>query len=395
MESFWTTLKKPFFVLAPMADVTDAAYRKLIAEYGRPDVMWTEFVSADGLYHTREKGTRYRTGAHETSPASEKLSTSAVSPASELSPAPETADSTDMIYHISSPSLASQPLARSSTDIIYHITSLRENIGDTRNPLMRDLAFAPGERPIVAQLFGSNPETMEYAAKLCAQLGFDGIDINMGCPDKSIEKQGAGAAMIKNPETAKAIYRAAALAGLPVSIKTRIGYNTEVMDEWLPALLEEQPAALTVHLRTRKEMSKVPAHWELMSRAVALRDRFSPSTLILGNGDVTTLADAKIKAEAAGADGIMLGRAIFGNPWLFTDRLLTDISPLEKLVALEQLAQYFSELTPQKHFHVLKKHFKAFVTGWPGSAELRARLMNTNDYDALYGELRSAKELVG
>ncbi len=203
MDTFWSRLSKPFFVLAPMADVTDPAYRKLLAEKGKPDVTWTEFVSADGIYHMREK----------------------------------------------------------------------KGIPDAENPLMRDLQFTEAERPIVAQLFSSDPVAMAYTAKLCAELGFDGIDINMGCPDKSIEKQGCGAGMIKTPEVAKAIIRAAREGafrgkegGLPVSVKTRIGYNTETMDEWFPQILSEKPAALTLHLRTRKEMSKVPAHWDLMPR---------------------------------------------------------------------------------------------------------------------------------
>lgn len=302
-----------------MADVTDPAYRRLIAEYGRPDVMWTEFVSADGLYHTRKV----------------------------------------------------------------------KGMPDAENPLMRDLAYSEAERPIVAQLFTGNPDTMAYAAELCRELGFDGIDINMGCPDRSIEKQGAGAAMMKNPERAKAVYRAAVTAGLPVSVKTRIGYHTESMDEWLPALLEEKPAALTVHLRTRKEMSKVPAHWELMPKAVALRDRISPGTRIIGNGDVTTLADAREKVEKSGADGAMLGRGIFGNPWLFAGRDESSITREEKLEALAKLAQYFSELTPPKHFAILKKHFKAFVNGFPGAAELRAELMEATDYDELASRLRA------
>lgn len=324
MESFWNGLKKPLFVVAPMADVTDAAYRKLIAEYGKPDVMWTEFVSADGLYHTREK----------------------------------------------------------------------KGMKDQENPLMRDLLYSDAERPIVAQLFSARPEMMSYGAKLCKELGFDGVDINMGCPDKSIEKQGAGAAMMKNPEHAKAVIRAAKESGLPVSVKTRIGYNQETMDEWLPVVLSENPAVLTVHLRTRKEMSNVPAHWDLMPRAVALRDRYSPETLIFGNGDVKDMEDARQKVEAYGCDGVMLGRAIFGNPWVFAGRALEDISKEERLEALLKLAQYFSELAPAKHFHILKKHFKAFVHGWPGAAELRAELMNTNSKEELEAILSRGAELV-
>lgn len=307
MESFWTRLPKPFFVLAPMADVTDPAYRKLIAAKAAPDVTWTEFVSADGLFHMREK----------------------------------------------------------------------KGIPDDENPLMRDLLFTDAERPIVAQLFSSNPEAMAYAAKLCAELGYDGVDINMGCPDKSIEKQGCGAAMIKDPAKAKEIIRAAREGGIPVSVKTRIGYNQEAIDEWLPQLLEENLPALTVHLRTRKEMSKVPAHWELMERVVALRDRMAPDTLIIGNGDVQDLADAKKKASETGCDGVMIGRGIFGNPWVFAGRSLEDTPPAERLDALVAFAREFEAMRPAKSFHLVRKHVKAFATGFDGAAELRAALMET------------------
>lgn len=325
MKSFWDTLPRPCLALAPMADVTDPAYRSLIAQMGRPDVTWTEFVSADGLYHTREL----------------------------------------------------------------------KRMPDEENPLMRDLAFTNEERPIVAQLFGANPETMAYAAKLCRELGFDGIDINMGCPDRSIEKQGAGAAMMKHPEDAPSIIAAARESGLPVSVKTRLGYNRVEMDEWLPVLLAEKPAALTVHLRTRKEMSAVPAHWELAHRVVELRDRYSPGTLVLGNGDVKSRAEALAKIEETGLDGVMLGRAIFGNPWLFTDRDPDAFSSREKLEALRMLAERFDALRPRKSFHILKKHFKAFVTGWPGAAELRASLMEAATQEELDQKLQAAIQLVG
>lgn len=309
MQSFWQALPKPFFVLAPMADVTDPAYRALIAASGKPHVTWTEFVSADGLYHMRHK----------------------------------------------------------------------KGIPDAENPLMRDLGYTEGERPIVAQLFTSNPESMRYAAALCAELGYDGVDINMGCPDRSIEKQGAGAAMMKNPEGAKAVIRAAKESGLPVSVKTRMGYNEETMETWLPEILSEAPAALTVHLRTRKEMSKVPAHWDLMAKAVALRDQYSPDTRIIGNGDVVDLKDAHAKAAATGADGIMIGRGIFGNPWVFAGRTIEDTSPEERLQALVQFAHAFEEMRPQKSFHLVRKHVKAFAVGFDGAAELRARLMQTEN----------------
>lgn len=330
MQFSWEQLKKPFFVLAPMADVTDAAFRALIASIQTPAVTWTEFVSADGLYHTREI----------------------------------------------------------------------KKMPDAENPLMRDLLYSEAERPIVAQLFSSNPEMMEYAAGLVAELGFDGVDINMGCPDKSIERQGCGAAMIKSPEKAVAVIEAArrgaarvaaekGTSPIPVSVKTRIGYNKESIDEWIPVLLRLNLPALTVHLRTRKEMSKVPAHWELMPRIVALRDEISPETKIIGNGDATDLADAQKKIDASGADGVMLGRGIFGNPWLFSGRTTQEVSLKDRLVALVTLAQSFESLRPAKSFHIFKKHIKAFVMGFDGAAELRAKLMvceNSAQIEAIISE---------
>lgn len=214
MSTFsWQQLKKrPLYVLAPMADVTDCAFRAIIAKYGKPDVTWTEFVSADGLVRATPEG---------------------------------------------------------------------------KKKLLKDLDYTEAERPIIAQLFGSNVENMEKASMLVKELGFDGIDLNMGCPDRSIEKQGAGAGMIKNPKRAQEIIRAAMTAGLPVSVKTRIGYNKNELDTWLPAILETKPALVTIHARTRKEMSLVPADWNQVKKAVEIRNQLSPETLIFGNGDAT------------------------------------------------------------------------------------------------------------
>ena len=300
--------------MAPMADVTDVAFRALVASRGAPDVFWTEFVSADGLYHTRE------------------------------------------------------------------IAKMK----DAENPLMRDLLFDANERPIVAQIFSSKPEMITYAAKLVAGLGFDGVDINMGCPDRAIERQGCGAAMMKNPELAREIIRAAkAASDVPVSVKTRVGYNKESLNEWLTALLEESPAAITLHLRTRKEMSLVPADWELMKRAVEIRNRVNPSVLLIGNGDVQDLEDGRAKVAESGCDGAMLGRAMFGNPWVFAGRKPEDVPLHEKLAALVELAHGFENISPPKNFAILKKHIKAFVTGFGGAAELRARLMQAESAEEL------------
>src|SRR3990167_4780072 len=314
MKSFWTQLPRPFFAMAPMADVTDVAFRALVAKRGKPDVFWTEFVSADGLYHTRE--------------------------------------------------IAKMP--------------------DEVNPLMRDLQFDPNQRPIVAQIFSSKPEMITYATKLVAELGFDGVDINMGCPDRAIEKQGCGAAMMKNPELAQEIIRAAqGASSLPVSVKTRIGYSIESLDEWLTALLEANPVAITLHLRTRKEMSLVSADWEQMKRAVEIRNRVNPKVLLIGNGDIRDRRDGEQKAEEFGADGIMVGRGMFGNPWIFAGRKPEDTPLAEKLAALVELAHDFEKISPPKNFAILKKHIKAFVTGFSDAADLRARLMSANSADEL------------
>lgn len=306
MQSFWNQLPKPFFVMAPMADVTDTAFRQLVAKRGAPDVFWTEFVSADGLYHTREI----------------------------------------------------------------------KKMKDAENPLMGILAKSDTERPIIAQIFSSKPDMIEYATKLVAELGFDGIDINMGCPDRAIEKQGAGAALVKNPKLAVNLIRAAQEASsLPVSVKTRIGYNSESLEGWLTAILEANPVAITLHLRTRKEMSLVPADWKLMKKAVEIRNRVNPAVLLIGNGDVQDLRDAREKVAESGCDGAMFGRAMFGNPWVFVGRENADTPLAEKLAALIELAQSFEKLVPRKNFSILKKHIKAFVTGFDGAADLRAKLM--------------------
>lgn len=304
--SFWNNLPKPFSAMAPMADVTDAAFRALVAKCGSPDIFWTEFVSADGLYHTREI----------------------------------------------------------------------QKLPDAKNPLMRELAFEENQRPIVAQIFSSKPKMITYATKLVAELGFDGVDINMGCPDRAIERQGCGAAMIKNPKLAQEIIRAAqGASSLPVSVKTRVGYTKETLEEWLTALLVVEPAAITLHLRTRKELSLVSADWELMKKAVEIRNKMNPRVLLIGNGDVQNLEDARIKAAQSGCDGVMLGRAMFGNPWVFAGRKSEETPLAEKLVALLDLGRGFEGLSPPKNFAILKKHIKAFVTGFSGAAEFRARLM--------------------
>ena len=302
-----------------MEDVTDAAFRALIARYSSPDiprVMFSEFTSADGLVLAPEDG---------------------------------------------------------------------------KTKLLKKLLYSEAERPIVAQLFTAVPERMEAAARLVAELGFDGIDINMGCPDRAVEKSGCGAALIKNPSLARELIRAAkkgsASRRMPASVKTRIGYNTDELDTWLPELLAEEPAAVTIHARTRKEMSDVPARWDTVARAVKIRDAVqnprgdaSWVTLVVGNGDVKDIADARAKVEATKCDGVMLGRAVFGNPWLFSNSRELAPSPQERVRALAEHLALFNELMSDvSNYATMKKHFKAYISGWDGAKELRVKLMETDD----------------
>lgn len=309
-------------VLAPMADVTDAPFRSMIAKYSKPygpDVTWTEFVSADGL----------------------------------MSPG--------------------------------------------REVLKRDMEFTEEERPIVLQVFTSHPETMREVARLAREMGFDGLDINMGCPDKSIEKQGAGAAMMKDVQNAQAVIRAAqdGAQDMPVSVKTRIGFNKVEIDTWLPAILECNIPTLTVHLRTRKELSLVPAHWELMpyitklvrEKTGELRDG---GTILLGNGDIQSKKEGIEKAHATGCDGVMVGRGVFGTPWFFNqDEFEKGKSILEKLeICIEHTKLYEKTLGDIKSFSIMKKHYKAYVHGFDGAKELRIQLMERENSDEVEKTIR-------
>jgi nifR3 family TIM-barrel protein len=300
ITGFWSKLKKPIFVLAPMANVTDEAFRRIISKYGKPDVMWTEFVSCDGL----------------TSEGKERL--------------------------------------------------------------LPDFWFSSAQRPIVAQVFGAKPENFYKTALLVKELGFDGLDINMGCPDRAVLKQGAGASLIKNPTLTKEIIAAArdGIGDLPLSIKTRIGDTKNNLDEWLPVLLSEKPAAITIHARTRKDLSLVPAKWETIKQAVQIAK--GSSTLILGNGDVEDLNQAQSRVEETGCDGIMIGRGIFGNPWLFSGRKKDEIPLAERLDVMLEHTHLFEELFHDiKNFDLMKKHYKAYINNFPGASEMRNKLFAT------------------
>ncbi len=303
---FWEKLKtlrqaqdKPITILAPMANVTDFAFRQIVAECGRPDVFYTEFVSCDGIC--------------------------AIGP----------------------------------------------------EKFKGELYFERTESPIVIQFFGAKPENFYKCAKLAVEMGYDGIDINMGCPDRSVEKQGAGAALIKNPELAVEIIKATqqGAGNLPVSVKTRLGYNKVEIEEWVPKLLGTKPAALIMHARTRKEMSKAEANWDAIKRTGEIVRELNPKTLIIGNGNVKDLQDGCQKAKDYNIDGIMIGRGIFENPWFFNPKQ-KEITPKMRIGLLLEHVDLFEKLWgTNKNFDVLKKFFKIYVSGWNGAKDLRTRLM--------------------
>jgi len=303
-HGFWSTLPHPFFVLAPMADGTDVPFRTVIARCGRPDVFYTEFVSAAGL---------------------------------------------------ASP--------------------------EGRPKLLRDLVLTDTDHPIVAQFFGTEPEHLHAAAVLAREMGFDGVDVNMGCPDRSIVKQGAGIALAKDPPRAKEIISALreGAGSLPVSVKTRLGlYDTGDMDAWVGALLDAKPVVLIVHGRTMKEMSNMPAHWDLIGRTVEMAH--GADVLCVGNGDVMTRQQGIELAERWNVDGIMIGRGIFRDPWLFGPHADETHTPQERLSLLSgHLDLWEKQWGTIKSFSLMKRFMKVYVSGWDGAKDLRARLMEAPD----------------
>ncbi len=248
-----------------------------------------------------------------------------------------------------------------------------------RQNALERLRIAPSDPPIVAQIWGKTPNHFAETANALENLGFSGLDINMGCPDRHVNKAGGGAAMIKTPTLAvECINQAKANTSLPVSVKTRLGFT--YLDEyktWLPLLLQQDLAALTVHLRTRKEMSKVPAHYELIDDIITLRDQIAPQTKLLVNGDIKNLTAAReLWSQHPAINGIMIGRGVFEDPFCFTTH--TDPDPQTLLTKKLELFNYHLDLFDQYHCHPfepLKHFFKIYINNFPGASDLRARLM--------------------
>ncbi len=249
--------------------------------------------------------------------------------------------------------------------------------------VIRRLKFNEKQRPIVAQLWGIHPANMEKSAKMVAEMGFDGIDLNMGCPDRAVVKIGAGSALIKNPQLAQELIDAVrkGAPNLGLSVKTRLGFSRIQTEEWIPFLLKQNLDALAVHARTRKEMSKVPAHWDEIGKIAQMRNEIAPQTLIIGNGDVKSLDEAYYLANKYKIDGIMIGRGIFENPWIF-NKEQREYSVREKLKLLLEHTKLFVETNSQgRNFALMKKFFKIYIRDFDGASEVRQKLMACNTYD--------------
>jgi tRNA-dihydrouridine synthase len=251
-----------------------------------------------------------------------------------------------------------------------------------RHSTRQRLAFSDDEHPLIAQIWGKHPDEFAQMARELASMGFDGIDINMGCPDKNVVKTGGGSALIRSPELAAKLIQSAKTGGLPVSVKTRLAdVSVAKWPEWTSFLLKQDIANLTVHLRTRKEMSKVNAHYELIEEIVKLRDEISPNTLITINGDIDSREKGEQLARDYGVDGIMVGRGVFQNPFIFDEEPREhDKSELIELLRLhlDLHDEYESTYGPRK-FDPLKRFFKMYIRDFPGASELRDQLMHSGN----------------
>lgn len=246
------------------------------------------------------------------------------------------------------------------------------------------LAFTEDEQPMVAQIWGNKPEQFAYMAHGLAKMGYSGIDINMGCPEKSVVKGGSGSGLIRTPEIAAELIASAKESGLPVSVKTRLGLTSkDEWHEWLTSILKQDVVNLTIHLRTRKEMSKVPAHFELIPEIKALRDEIAPNTLLTINGDIRDREHGEELVTKYGIDGVMIGRGVFTNPFAFEhekrEHTKEDLLSLLRL-HLDLFDKYSTELEPRK-FDPLKRFFKIYIRDFPGASELREQLMHTKNTD--------------
>ncbi|MCQ9288097.1 tRNA-dihydrouridine synthase [Staphylococcus gallinarum] len=321
-ENFWRELPRPFFILAPMEDVTDIVFRHVVSEAARPDVFFTEFTNTESFCHPE--------GVH----------------------------------------------------------SVRGR-----------LTFSEDEQPMVAHIWGDKPEHFREMSIGMAEMGFKGIDLNMGCPVANVASKGKGSGLILRPETAAEIIQAAKAGGLPVSVKTRLGYyDIEEWRDWLKHVFEQDIANLSIHLRTRKEMSKVDAHWELIAEIKKLRDEIAPNTLLTINGDIPDRKTGLELAEKYGIDGVMIGRGVFHNPYAF-EKEPREHTSKELLGLLRLHLALFNKYSKDepRQYKPLRRFFKIYVRGMRGASELRHQLMQTQTTDeaiALLDEFEAQMEEV-
>ena len=318
MKNFWKKIKKPITVLAPMDDVTDFVFREMMVDLGKPDVMYTEFTSADSIF------------------------------------------------------------------------------SNGRTKALEGLKFSDDERPVVGQIWGANPENMGKSSALLCELGFDGIDINMGCPDKSVFSANAGSALIGNFELSQKIIESVVnnSGGLPVSIKTRLAGTKEKSDEWLSFLLKQDIKCLILHARTRKQMYGGSADWDYIKYAVDIKNTVSPETIFIGNGDVKNYAEIIDKSQKYGVDGVMVGRGILHSPYLFRkDDAEKFPTVSEGLLLLEKhLGLYKKTWGDRKNIANLKKFVKAYIHNFRGADAVRHSLMLCKNYEEFKAAVEQAKD---
>ncbi|MGG1572556.1 tRNA dihydrouridine synthase [Fictibacillus sp. NRS-1165] len=305
-DNFWRELPRPFFILAPMEEVTDVVFRHVVSEAARPDVFFTEFTNSESYCHP-------------------------------------------------------------------------EGIQSVKGRL----TFTEDEQPMVAHIWGDKPENFRQMSIGMAELGFRGIDINMGCPVPNVTQNGKGSGLILRPEVAADLIQAAKAGGLPVSVKTRLGFtDVDEWQDWLTHILKQDIVNLSIHLRTREEMSKVDAHWELIPEIKKLRDEVAPDTLLTINGDIPDRQTGLKLVDQYGVDGVMIGRGIFHNPFAF-EKEPKEHSSKELLDLLRlhlDLYDQYSELE-LRPFTALHRFFKMYVKGFRGASELRNQLMSTKSTD--------------
>ncbi len=288
-------------------------------------------------------------------------------------------------------------------DVVFtEFTNVEGMLSKGKEEVGKRLVYSGDEHPIIAQIWGNRPEAFYSVSKQLVEMGFDGIDINMGCPEKNVVAHGCGSSLIENPTLAKEVIEAtregvviasrAKQSSIPVSVKTRIGFKSIRTEEWIGFLLQQKLDALTVHFRTQKEMSNVPAHWDEAEKIVSLKNQISKTTILIGNGDISTKVQGRRLAKKYGLDGIMIGRGAFHNPFVFNEKVNYDTqSKKERLELLKRHLDLFentwtnvhpiSEKGYAKSYPPLKRFFKIYINGFEGASDLREKLMETNNVD--------------